>query len=296
MWCRRFAATRMRNAAALRSRSAAASRRQWRSGSAPALKTSGSSSSAQLSGFRSVQAAASRHFSARSSRSIFASGRRHSYYEAPLRYKQSPICAAHRMSPRRSAVPIMDLDEDFRNQMRLAVWENCRLHEAAQGSTDLLGSGPVTHGPWPAERVAAVLRTWLLAGLIGLYFDDPPPTWTSYRRRGSDGCSRTGHCAPGCDGLARPHRTLDPRERRRSREPVRDRLRPRHRQSAMVRPDPLDLTCRQFRPDAIQAELRYAFGRGSGLGSMAPPSGRAIAHHAAAVAMCVFRPSSGPGP
>jgi hypothetical protein len=72
-------------------------------------------------------------------------------------------------------VPYKNAKRDFLEQMHLAIDEECPLHEAAQGSIDCLPGGPVTHGPWPAEHVAAVLRAWRDAGWIGLYFPELPP-------------------------------------------------------------------------------------------------------------------------
>lgn len=70
-----------------------------------------------------------------------------------------------------------DTAQDFLSQMHLAVLEECPLHEVAQGSTDLLPDRPIVHGPWPAERVAAVLRTWSDAGWIDLYLPELPSAW-----------------------------------------------------------------------------------------------------------------------
>jgi len=75
-------------------------------------------------------------------------------------------------------VPEENAERDFLIQMHVAVYEECPLHEAAQGSVDLRPDGPVTHGPWPAEHVAAVLRVWRDAGWIDLYFPALPPSWS----------------------------------------------------------------------------------------------------------------------
>jgi hypothetical protein len=61
--------------------------------------------------------------------------------------------------------------------MHLATAEEAPLHEVLNGSVDLLPAGSVTHGPWPAAACAAVLSVWHDAGLIGLYFSEPPPAW-----------------------------------------------------------------------------------------------------------------------
>ncbi len=72
-------------------------------------------------------------------------------------------------------MPDESAKRDFLEQMHLAIEEECPLHEAAQGSVDRLASGPVTHGPWPVEHVAAVFRAWREVGWIDLYFPELPP-------------------------------------------------------------------------------------------------------------------------
>jgi hypothetical protein len=66
---------------------------------------------------------------------------------------------------------------DFLSQMHLGTLEESPLYELARGSTDLLPSGSVTHGPWPADSCAAVLRVWHAADWLELYYRDLPPTW-----------------------------------------------------------------------------------------------------------------------
>jgi hypothetical protein len=105
-----------------------------------------------------------------------------------------------------------DADQDFLNQMHLAVLEECPLHEAPQGSVDLLAAGPVTHGPWPADQVAAVLRAWNDAGWITLYFRELPPSWdltpAEWQQRLLP--DRTLHPADAAHLLNQPHRwTID---------------------------------------------------------------------------------------
>jgi hypothetical protein len=74
-------------------------------------------------------------------------------------------------------MPDNEAVQDFVNEMYVAVMEELGLHEVAQGSTDLLPTGPVTHGPWPVEHVAVVLRTWHDAGWIDLYYPELPASW-----------------------------------------------------------------------------------------------------------------------
>ena len=93
-------------------------------------------------------------------------------------------------------MPDKETAQDFLSQMHLAVLEECPLHDVAQGSTDLLPDGPVVHGPWPAEHVAAVLRTWYTAGWIDLYLPELPSAWKVSPAE--------------CQRRLRTNRTLDP--------------------------------------------------------------------------------------
>ena len=58
---------------------------------------------------------------------------------------------------------------DFLQQMWLVTREQSPLYAVPEGSLDLPGGRPpVRHGPWPAERCAAVLRAWHAVGWIEL--------------------------------------------------------------------------------------------------------------------------------
>jgi hypothetical protein len=64
---------------------------------------------------------------------------------------------------------------DFLEQMWLVTREQSALHAVPEGSLDLLGCrAPVRHGPWPAERCAAVLRAWHAVGWIELEAPSAP--------------------------------------------------------------------------------------------------------------------------
>lgn len=70
-----------------------------------------------------------------------------------------------------------DEGPDFLRQMHLAVQEEAPLWEVPLGSTDLLPSGPVVHGPWEASECAFVLSRWLERGWLELYLPDHLGLW-----------------------------------------------------------------------------------------------------------------------
>ncbi len=62
-------------------------------------------------------------------------------------------------------------------QMRAAVREETALWELPSGSADLLPSGTVVHGPWPARECSDVLTSWLHRNWIELYLPSLPDKW-----------------------------------------------------------------------------------------------------------------------
>lgn len=65
----------------------------------------------------------------------------------------------------------------FASEMYLAVREESALWELPTGSTDLLRSGTVRHGPWAPRDCAAVIRAWMDRGWVELYLPELPPSW-----------------------------------------------------------------------------------------------------------------------
>ncbi|KRB78843.1 hypothetical protein ASE01_23690 [Nocardioides sp. Root190] len=65
----------------------------------------------------------------------------------------------------------MSDDNDFFSQMQLLVLEGSSLFEFPMGSTDLLPSGNVHHGPWSPTDCACVLDAWYSEDWLTLVVD-----------------------------------------------------------------------------------------------------------------------------
>ncbi|WP_157887631.1 hypothetical protein [Frondihabitans sp. PAMC 28766] len=70
-----------------------------------------------------------------------------------------------------------DSYSDFVAQMQVAVREETALWELPSGSTVLLPSGNVVHGPWPARECSDVMTSWLRRNWIELYLPSLPNKW-----------------------------------------------------------------------------------------------------------------------
>jgi hypothetical protein len=70
-----------------------------------------------------------------------------------------------------------DSYSDLVAQMRAAVREETALWQLPSGSTDLLASGNVVHGPWPARECSDVIAAWLRRNWIELYLPSLPDKW-----------------------------------------------------------------------------------------------------------------------